>query len=54
VECFCGNHIPLVDVRVFTCDKGNKMGIRALTENAVKNKEKNMPNIGTDYDVEDR
>lgn len=54
VECFCGSHIPEINVRVYICKNGSKMGIRALTENAVENKEKNMPNIGADYDVEDR
>jgi hypothetical protein len=33
---------------------GWKMGIRYLTENARENKEKNYPNIGADWETEDR
>lgn len=61
IECFCKGHLPKINARVFTVTKrisgykkGWKMGIRALTENAVRNKEKNHPNINTDYDIEDR
>jgi hypothetical protein len=54
VECFCGSHIPSINVRIFITQNGWKIGIRALTENAVKNKEINMPNIEEDYDIEDK
>jgi hypothetical protein len=70
VECFCAEHLPDKDVRVFTLtkddltdwgdlqrvrfNKGWIMGIRYLTENARNNADGNYPNVGADWDIEDR
>jgi len=67
VKVFCKDHIPDMDCRVFTtieddCDdecgtglkKGWKMAIRYLTDNARMNKNKNSPNVGVDFYIEDR
>ena len=40
--------------RVVLFHKGFVMGMRYLTENAIKNKGKNHPNIGADWVVEER
>jgi hypothetical protein len=53
IECFCGEHIPDINVRVFV-GEGWKVGIRALTENAVHYKDMNMPNVEEEYTIEDR
>ena len=63
VECFCEDHLPETDVRVFTLTEdeteerfpiGWKMGIRALTDNAREYKDYNYPNLAADWEIEDR
>ena len=62
IEVFCKSHIPKEDCRVFTLTenhsrhfkKGWKMAIRALTDNARMNKNKNYPNLGVEWTTEDR
>jgi len=62
IEVYCMGHIPKENVRVFTflgifpklsMRKRYRVGIRALTENAIKNKNGNFPNVGFDCEVED-
>ena len=52
IECFCSEHIPDTNVRVFVGD-GWETGIRALTENAVHYKDMNMPNVEEEYTIID-
>jgi hypothetical protein len=56
VEMFCQDHLPCHDIRIFTLTEDDdeypaytKFGIRSLTDNARKNKDKNHPNIGADW-----
>lgn len=64
VECYCEEHIPDNNVRVFTLieddyfvvwkidhPKGWKMGIRSLTDNAKECEECNYPNVYADYEI---
>jgi hypothetical protein len=60
IEVYCGSHIPPTDCRIFVTKaicggrkRGWKVGIRALTENAKKNKDRNIPNIRVDFVVVD-
>ena len=65
VECYCADHLPEKDVRMFTLTedslpydsgmtpeflKGWKMGIRSLTQNAHENEDKNYPNVAADWE----
>jgi len=68
VECYCADHLPEIDVVVFTTTEpeqmltgltnhypsGWKMGIRSLTENAKENKQINHPNVAADMSEEVR
>ncbi len=60
IEVYCKGHIPPTNCRIFVTKsqsgrypKKFKMGIRALTENAKKNKEINHPNLNSDFVVVD-
>jgi hypothetical protein len=69
VECFCGEHLPTENVRVFTLTeddlpyekggesaykKGWVMGVRSLTPNARENEHQNHPNVAADWTIEVR
>jgi len=70
IEVFCRQHLPIENVRIFRklgtkihhdstinsrkYKPGWMMGIRPLTENAIKHKNLNNPNIGADFEITDR